>query len=113
MSAEDISFPLARQAALVRRETSGRKVEVVALVTSLPPADLDTTAWLRAKRQHWGIENSLHQRLDASHNDDCCRVRTPAIPLVHGHRSALQPQAFLPLATTIQEAAPQNDHRFL
>ena len=76
VSAENISLPLARQAALVRRETSGRKVEVVALVTSLPPADLDTTAWLRANRQHWGIENGLHQRLDASHNDDCYRVRT-------------------------------------
>ena len=51
-------------------------MEVVALVTRLPPADLDATAWLQANRQHWGIENSLHQRLDASPNDDGCRVRT-------------------------------------
>ena len=75
VSAEDISLPLARQAALVRRETSGRKVEVVALVRSLPPTELDATVWLQANRQHLGIENRLHHRLDASHNDDGCRVR--------------------------------------
>ena len=46
----------------------------MALITSAPPSRLDAPTWLRLNRDHWGIE-SLHQRLDVSHNDDRCRVR--------------------------------------
>jgi len=31
--------------------------------------------WLCANRKYWGIEGGLHQRLDASTNEDNCRVR--------------------------------------
>jgi hypothetical protein len=74
-SGEEIGFPLAQQAALLHRQCQGRNDELVALVTSAPPSRLDVATWLRLNRQHWGIESSLHQRLDVSHNDDRCRVR--------------------------------------
>ena len=69
---------MAEQAALLLRQTEGRKDELVALITSLEPSRLDATNWLRLNRDHWGIESGLHQRLDISHNDDRCRVRNPA-----------------------------------
>lgn len=75
MAPEDIGFPLAAQAARLVRQHAGRKDELVALVTSLPPEELNAQEWLIANRQSWGIESGLHQRLDVSHNDDRCRVR--------------------------------------
>ena len=74
---ENIGFPFAAQAALLLRQRKGRKDELVALVASLPPEELDATQWLHGNRQSWGIESGLHQRLDVSFNDDRCRVRTP------------------------------------
>jgi hypothetical protein len=62
----------------VRRLTTGRKPETVALLTSAPLERLDATTWLRLNRDTFGgIENGLHQRLDISHDDDRCRVRHP------------------------------------
>jgi hypothetical protein len=72
---ENIGFPMAAQAAMLVRQHRGRKDERVALVTSLPPEELDAQEWLLVNRQSWGIESGLHQRLDISHNDDRCRVR--------------------------------------
>jgi len=37
---------------------------------------LDAAMWLLALRQYWGIENGVHQRLDASGEEDRSRVRT-------------------------------------
>ena len=76
-SAEAVDFPLVEQVALLRRHLRHHRPETVALVTSLPPAELDAAQWLRANRAAWGIENGLHQRLDVSHRDDHCRVRLP------------------------------------
>jgi hypothetical protein len=75
--AENIGFPFAAQAALLLRQRTGRKDELVALLTDLPPQELDASQWLEANRQCWGIESGLHQRLDVSFNDDRCRVRSP------------------------------------
>jgi len=62
----------------VRRLTTGRKPETVALVTSAPPERLNASKWLQLNRAGFGgIENGLHQRLDISHDDDRCRVRLP------------------------------------
>lgn len=72
-SPEAVDFPFVEQVALVRRH----RPETVALVTSLPPAQLDAAHWLLANRAAWSIENGLHQRLDVSHLDDQCRVRQP------------------------------------
>ena len=66
VSAEQICFPLAEQAALLLRQTHGRKGELVPLITSIEPSRLDATNWLRLNRDYWGIENGLHQRLDIS-----------------------------------------------
>lgn len=75
---EAVGFPAATQAARVRRLTTGRKPETVALLTSAPPERLDAPTWLRLNRAAFGgIENGLHQRLDVSHDDDRCRVRHP------------------------------------
>ena len=64
--------------ARVRRLTTGRKPETVALLTSAPAAELDAPTWLRLNRAGFGgIENGLHQRLDVSQDDDRCRVRHP------------------------------------
>ena len=74
---EDIGFPLAAQAAQRRRQTKGRKDELVCLVTNLEPAQRSPRQWLDYNRLAWGIENGLHQRLDIWLRDDECRVRTP------------------------------------
>jgi hypothetical protein len=67
---------LARQAARLLRQTTGRQDEEVALITSAPPERLQAQTWLRRNRQGWGIESGLHQRLDVSYNDDRCRVQS-------------------------------------
>lgn len=36
----------------------------------------DAALFARAIREHWGIENQLHWRLDVSMNEDQCRLRT-------------------------------------
>jgi predicted transposase YbfD/YdcC len=67
---------MARQAARLLRQTSGRKDEEVALITSASPQRLDAPRWLKLNRAAWGIESGLHQRLDISYNDDRCRVQS-------------------------------------
>jgi hypothetical protein len=71
-----VGFPLARQAARLLRQSSGRKEEEVALITSAPPERLNAVQWLQLNRAAWGIESGLHQRLDISYNDDRCRVQS-------------------------------------
>jgi len=67
---------MARQAARLLRQTSGRRDEEVALITSAPPQRLNAMQWLKLNRAGWGIESGLHQRLDISYNDDRCRVQS-------------------------------------
>lgn len=77
MEPEEVGFPMARQVARIRRQTTGRKDEIVGLLTSQPSERLSAPQWLTANRQAWSIENALHQRLDASLDDDRCRIRQP------------------------------------
>jgi hypothetical protein len=77
ISGETLCFPFAEQIARRRRQCSSRNGEVVSLVTSLEPAQLNAQAWLANNRLAWAIENGLHLRLDVSQNDDRCRIRTP------------------------------------
>lgn len=44
------------------------------MLTSRLPEELNASQWLFASRSYWGVEG-LHQRLDASTNEDHCRVR--------------------------------------
>jgi hypothetical protein len=60
---------------LLLRQVKGRKDELVSLVSSVEPARLSASLWLKLNRDSWGIENGTHQRLDISHNDDRCRIR--------------------------------------
>ena len=95
VSGEQVCFPLAEQVALLLRQTQGRKDELVALITSVEPSRLDATNWLHLNRDHWGIENGLHQRLDISHNDDRCRVRNKNAMLVLGMMLRLSSSLFM------------------
>ena len=74
---EDVGFPFAAQAARLTRQAAGRAAETVALITDLPPRQLDAATWLARNRQAWGIETGLHARLDVSLLEDLCRIRTP------------------------------------
>src|SRR5271166_3972496 len=94
VSAEAVCFPLAEQAALLLRQTEGRKDELVALITSAEPSRLDAITWLGLNRNHWGVE-SMHQRLDISHNDDRCRVRNDNAMLVLGIMLRLSNSLFI------------------
>lgn len=76
VTAEDVGFPMAAQAARLLRQTQGRKDEEVALITSASSRELGAERWLRLNRAGWGIESGLHQRLDISYNDDRCRVQS-------------------------------------
>lgn len=83
-TAEAVDFPCVEQIALLRRHLRKHSPETVALVTSLPPGELNAAQWLADNRAAWGIESGLHQRLDASHLDDQCRVRRPKAMRVTG-----------------------------
>jgi hypothetical protein len=122
VSAEQICFPLAEQAALLLRQTEGPKDELVALITSVEPSGLDATNWLRLNRDYWGIESGLHQRLDISHNDDRCRVRNDNAMLVLGMMLRLSNSLFMQWSgyqrrpdhvttTDFQSALSEDHHR--
>jgi len=89
VTAEAVGFPLAAQAARVRREVAGQAPVTVGLLTSLPPQRLDAARWLARNRQAWGIETGLHARLDVSRRDDQCRLRQPNAVWVHGMMARL------------------------
>jgi hypothetical protein len=72
-----VDFPCVEQVAFLHRRLRQHRPETVALVTSLPPAELNATHWLAPNRAAWDIESGLHQRLDVSDRDDQCRVRRP------------------------------------
>ena len=71
---EQVCFPHVEQAAQLYRHIGTHKPETVWLLTSREPSRFDASQWLLANRQYWGVEG-LHQRLDASTNEDLCRVR--------------------------------------
>ena len=83
-SPEQVDFPCVEQVALLRRNLRHHRAETVALVSSLPPEELNAAQWLKENRAAWGIESGLHQRLDVSHLDDQCRVRKPRSMRVMG-----------------------------
>jgi predicted transposase YbfD/YdcC len=56
--------------------------EVRYALTSLPPRVADATQLLSNTRAHWGIENGLHYRRDASLHEDHSRVRFGHAPHV-------------------------------
>lgn len=71
---------LAQVARLERRRTIRGKqtVEIVYLVTSLPPSQAGPERLLALSRDHWAIENKLHYVRDVTFQEDRCRVRAGA-----------------------------------
>ena len=69
------------EAARLTREVQGHKTEIALLLTSAPTERLSARQWLQSNRQGWGVE-AIHQRLDASHNEDKSRVRDPKAMLL-------------------------------
>jgi hypothetical protein len=112
VTGEQVCFPLAEQAALLLRQTEGRKDELVALITSVEPSRLDATNWLRLNRDAWGIENGLHQRLDISHNDDRCRVRNDNAMLVLAMILRLSNSLFMQWRSLPATPRPRHHNRF-
>jgi hypothetical protein len=121
VSPEQICFPLVAQAARLLRQTEGRQHEHVTLLTSAPPDKLAAQKWLELNRAGFGgIENGLHQRLDVSHNDDRCRIRTPPAIFVAGLFRRISNSLFMEwrshqphpqhLTTTDFQAAMGEDH---
>ena len=51
------------------------EAETVALLTSLPPHQLNAAQWLADNRAAWGIENGLHWVLDMVFDEDRNRTR--------------------------------------
>ena len=65
------------------REIKDRtSTEIAYYVTSLPLAEAGPDRLLAIARDHWSIDNKLHWRRDVSMNEDRCRVRSGARPLV-------------------------------
>lgn len=121
VTAEQIGFPLAAQAARLLRQTQGRQDEPITLLTSAEPEKLDAQRWLKFNRAGFGgIENGLHQRLDVSHNDDRCRIRSSPAMFVAGLFRRISNSLFLEwcshqphpenLTTTDFHAAMGEDH---
>lgn len=72
---EQVCFPHVEQIAKLYRHIGKHKPETVHQLTSRPAARMNAKQWLQASREYWGVEGGLHQRLDASTNEDQCRVR--------------------------------------
>ncbi len=109
------------QAARVLRQTPGRQDEQVTLLTSAGPDKLEAQKWLELNRAGFGgIENGLHQRLDVSHNDDRCRIRSAPAMVVAGTFRRLSNSLFMewrshqphpePLTTTDFQSAMSEEH---
>ena len=92
---EQAGFPCAAQAARLRRAVAGQKPETVTLLTSRPPEELDATRWLQLNREHWGIENGRHARLDLSRRADQCRLKQRNAVWVHGIFARLANSLFM------------------
>jgi hypothetical protein len=116
-----MGFPLVAQAARLLRQAEGRRDEEVTLLTSAESDRLDAQKWLELNRAGFGgIENGLHQRLDVSHNDDRCRIRSAPAMFVAGLFRRISNSLFMEwrshqphpehLTTTDFQTAMSQDH---
>ena len=95
------------QAARLLRQTDGRQDEHITLLTSAEPEKLHAQRWLELNRAGFGgIENGLHQRLDISHNDDRCRIRSSPAMFVAGLFRRISNSLFMEWRS--HQAHPQN-----
>ena len=80
VTAEQVCFPFAEQAARLTRFTDRKdkkldEIETEFLICSRPVAQLSTEGMFQADRNYWGIESGLNHRLDVSADEDKSRVR--------------------------------------
>jgi hypothetical protein len=78
--ASSVRFPFAEQAGQLIRSIQlpgqpAKEPEVEFLLTSRSPASMNAEQMLSSDRNYWGIESSLHQRLDCIAGEDRSRVR--------------------------------------
>ena len=76
---EQVCFVAAAQIGELRSGTidqGKRSAKTWAVITSADPRQWPAKALLQCRREYWGIEGKLHQRLDASLDEDRSRVRT-------------------------------------
>lgn len=76
-----IDWPYLEQAFVLQRtrtELRSGKVttQTVYGITSLPPLETSATDLLTLTRQHWSIENGLHDRRDVTFGEDACRMKS-------------------------------------
>lgn len=85
---EQAGFTSARQIAYLRRRVThadGKKSdEIVHLISSLEPGKASATDLKKIKRKYWGIESTIHYRLDDTLDEDRSRVRNRNSALVLG-----------------------------
>lgn len=82
VTAEQVGFPFAAQAAILKRATDrpdkkDDDLEVEFLITSHPGNQWNAEKLLQTDRHYWGIESGLHHRLDVSALEDKSRVHRP------------------------------------
>jgi predicted transposase YbfD/YdcC len=59
----------------IRETTNGREENIRYYISSLPLKDYLLIT--KGIRSHWGIENSLHWKLDVAMQEDACRIHDP------------------------------------
>lgn len=71
-----------RSIGLVKRETIKNNVTTVEKRYFINSFPANAKTFARAVRSHWGIENSLHWRLDVVMREDDCRIRIGNAPTI-------------------------------
>jgi DNA-binding Lrp family transcriptional regulator len=61
-------------------------------ITSLPAALADPNRLLQLSRGHWGIENGLHYRRDATMLEDHAQLRMEREGIIKGYTALLNPE---------------------
>ncbi len=103
---EELEFPGARQGVMVEKETVAIATGEVSrerwyLLTSLSSRQCGPAELLRAFRNHWSVENSLHHVKDRSWDEDVHTLRRPGLgeiyaTLVNTGLNALRLEGWFP-----------------
>ena len=66
------------------RQETGKKQSGLVYRYYISSANLDSETLANKVREHWGIENGLHWKLDVGMNEDQCRIRREGAPEIFG-----------------------------
>jgi predicted transposase YbfD/YdcC len=78
---DSLDWPYVGQVLKIERETyhcrqQQTRSEIVYGMTSLPAAKADAARLMALVRNHWSIENGLHDRRDVTFQEDACRMQS-------------------------------------